>query len=223
MTDKPPADEIERPRESAIKKRLENSDRAQKLNREIQKSGALLKEGVQDLTSNRREKVETIKKQIKKNKITIGALIAVMVLMIGGIIYWQNQNRPYKASPAFGICRNFLELYTQYPDYIRIASVTERAPSKLEHVVRVWYSQRDAFGQSRMERMECFFGKTSDGIRMSKVMIDTRELPYKDIKSFNAALPAIQKIDTDLTVPSGFPSRIQDLKLDYDRMRKRYF
>jgi hypothetical protein len=222
-TENTPPPETAQPRESAIKKRIQNSQRAKELNDEIKKSGAILKEGLQDLTGNRAEKIEALKQTAAKNKMIVFGTIGAIVVLIGGLFYWQQGNRPYQASTAYGVCRNFLELYVQYPDFLRIASVTERQPSKLEHAVRIWYSQRDSFGQTRMERMECFYRKQPSGIILSKVEVDTRELPREMIDKFSAALPGIMQVETDLTVPGDFPNRIRDLKLDTNQMRKRYF
>ncbi len=174
------------------------------------------------------EEIEALKRkksQIeaqRKRKLTFaGSAIVGLVLIIIFGVHWLFQ--PTRGTVRYGACRNFLELYVQYPDYLRLASAREFLEGD-QAVVRIWYSRLDGFGQYNMERMQCYFKMTEKGaLNLSKVMIDQRELEAVEIESFNAALPAVLAADTDLSYPLDFADNIADLKFEVDALRRPLF
>ena len=59
---------------------------------------------------------------------------------------------PYKGEMTFGICKTFLELNVRFPQDMRISTVDD-----FGDYVRIWYTQLDAFGEYRMENIQCHY------------------------------------------------------------------
>ena len=123
--------------------------------------------------------------------------------------------KPFEAGMTYGLCRTFLELYVQFPQDLRISSVDDLGMS-----VRVWYTQVDAFGEYRMERMQCYF-KPDDvtGAALEKVTVDRREVDPLLIDSFNKSIPVVLANPPDLTIPYPLPDSLENLQIDTDSFR----
>ncbi len=114
-----------------------------------------------------------------------------------------------KGGMGFGLCKVFLELQVQYPPELRLSYVRP-----LSSTMRIWYVQRDAFGQTRFDAMDCKFMKDPErGMILDKVSINRREMDPDIITKFNMSIPAIMAYPPDLTYPQGLPDSIKQLKL----------
>ena len=126
---------------------------------------------------------------------------------------------PYKGTMAFGICKVFLELNTQYPQTLRLSTVEELGMS-----VRIWYTQTDSFGEYRLEPLQCYF-KPDDtyGFILDKVTLSRREVDPLLVSEFNKSIPTILAHPPDLTLPIPLPDSLQDLQIDTNLFRKQIF
>lgn len=151
------------------------------------------------------------KKQLaKKKKIKRGATfggIAVLAYIIYLLFV------PYKGSMAFGICKVFLEMNVQYPEHLRYSTVEE-----FDMWVRIWYTQTDAYGQYRLEPIQCFFKPDERyGFILDKVTVRRREVDRKKVTEFNKTIPLIVANPPDLTLPTPLPDTLKNLRFDVNR------
>lgn len=197
----PPPDEF-LGRNGKKKKAGGGKQRPPKTQVEEQIDAALAKSGLQ-----------TQRKAKKKLYSKLGAG-GVVVVLISVFINWTMA--PYTGSMAFGVCRTFLENTLRFPGFLRISTVEE-----FESFVRIWYTQVDSFGQSRMEPIQCHFRSDEElGTVLDKVLINRREVDQSKVEEFNRILPAIFNMPLDLTVPSPLPDSLQDLQFETDKFRK---
>lgn len=116
------------------------------------------------------------------------------------LVHWMF--KPFSSDMRFGFCRVFLELNVQYPQKLVLSEVEERSK-----FVRIWYMKTDAFGQERMENMECFHGyDETKGYFISKIRIDRREVDPEKVARFNTSLSTIMAYPPELT----YPRRLRD-------------
>lgn len=165
------------------------------------------------VTKSSLEKRE-LKKRKKNFKIT---MLLLLVPILGYVGHWLT--RPFTADMRFGLCRVFLELNVQYPQKLVLSEVEER-----REFVRIWYMQTDAFGQERMENMECHFG--FDEVRgdfISKIMIDRRELDAERVAKFNTSLSTIIAYPPDLTYPRRLRDALGQINIETYLFRKPIF
>lgn len=163
-----------------------------------------------------RSKVKEKKDSLKKRRLKFGVILSVIALLGYGIYFLFI---PYQGTMAFGICKVFLELNTQYPKTMRLSTVEELGMS-----VRIWYTQIDSFGEYRLEPLQCYF-KPDDtsGFILDKVTLNRREVDPLLVSEFNKSIPTILAYPPDLTLPVPLPDSLQDLQIDTNLFRKQIF
>ena len=140
------------------------------------------------------------RERIKRKKKFRNAILLLIVPIIGFAVHWLF--KPFESDIRFGFCRVFLELYVQYPDMLVLSHVEEK-----RDFVRIWYVQYDAFGQERMQNMQCHHAFDENGsYYISKILVDRREIDPERVAKFNTSLTTILAHPPDLT----YPRRIQD-------------
>lgn len=148
------------------------------------------------------------KMRIFKN---VGAAAAVAFICWAGFYLF----KPYKAGMTFGICKTFLELNVQFPQDLRLSTVEDYG-----QYIRIWYTQLDAFGEYRMESIQCHFRADEvTGAAVEKILINRKELEPARITEFNKIIPTILAFPPDLTVPPPLPDSLQDLQVDPNAFR----
>ncbi len=160
------------------------------------------------------ENTQLAKAEIAKRKryIKIGLSIVFIALMIWAYNYLFGR---YSAKMTFGICRTYLELNVQFPQDLRLSTVED-----FGSYVRIWYSQLDAFGEFRMEQIQCHFkNREGGGTIVEKILINRREVDPDKIKSFNKIIPVIIQSPVDLTMPYPLADSLEDLQIDTDSFR----
>ncbi len=80
------------------------------------------------------------------------AIAGVVLCLLGWFVYYLFA--PYKGGKPYGICRTFLEMNVQFPQDLRLSSM-----EKFEDSIRIWFLQVDAFGEYRMENIQCYYKK----------------------------------------------------------------
>lgn len=154
------------------------------------------------------------KRQARRKKKFRLALAGVGVLSVAFILYYGF--KPFNGSPAFGICKLFLENSVTYPQHLRLSTVEEFATS-----VRIWYTQIDSFGEYRLEPIQCYFKKDPErGTILDKVLINRREVTASKVENFNRAFPAIVRLKMDLSLPTPLPDNLKDLQSSPGSFRK---
>ena len=140
------------------------------------------------------------RERIKRKKKFRNAILLLIIPIIGFGVHWLF--KPFESDIRFGFCRVFLELYVQYPDMLVLSHVEEK-----RDFVRIWYVQYDAFGQERMQNMQCHHAFDENGsYYISKILVDRREIDPERVAKFNTSLTSILAHPPDLT----YPRRIQD-------------
>ena len=159
------------------------------------------------------EKREILK---RKRRFRIGMLILAIPF---ALLLWDWLFKPFKADMSFGICRVFLELNVQYPQNLVISDV-----EYVRNFVRLWYMQTDAFGQERMENMECHFGwDETRGSYLTKVLVERREVDPKKVERFNTSMDTIFAYPPDLTYPRRLRDALGNIDIQTYLFRKPIF
>lgn len=157
-------------------------------------------------------------KYVKKKKRTvrkIGTLISAVILVYGIYLLF----KPFQAPLTYGVCRVFLELNVQFPDTLRLSTAEQ-----IGNTMRIWYTQIDAFGQYRMESIQCRFERDEKmGVRVEKILINRREVPPEKIQAFNRVLPLIIANPPNLDYPAPIPDALKDVQIDADTFRTPLF
>lgn len=126
---------------------------------------------------------------------------------------------PYKGGLNFGACKVFLELYVRYPDTLNLSTVEDFGDS-----YRIWFTEIDAFGQYRLQQMQCFYrADENTGFAIDRVTVDRRQVDQKIVEDFNRSIPVIAKFPPDLTLPSPIPDSLRDIQIDTDKFRRKIF
>lgn len=146
-----------------------------------------------------------------------GVLLGILLLGFGYIA----MTMPRQGSMFYGACKTFLELYVEYPEYLRLTDVYE-FPKENSSSVRIWFTQLDGFGQYRMEPLECFYKSGPKGnFYLDKITLNRREIDPAKVGAFNKLLPTLQQIDIDLSYPPAIPLNINGLKFNPDKYRRK--
>jgi len=158
-------------------------------------------------------KLAAVQKAKRKKMFKIGGAFLGIAFL-----YWAYSYlfAPYKAGMTFGICKTYLELNVSFPQELQISTVED-----FGQYIRIWYTQLDAFGQYRMENIQCHFrADESTGAALEKILINRREVDPAKVESFNKIIPVILQSDIDLTIPYPLPDSLQNLKIETDLFRK---
>ena len=196
------AEIMDREERKALKKKAKEEEAAKKVKKTPEEIEAALA----------RSKFAEAQKAKKKKLFKYGLLTAIAVIFSFGGYYLF---KPFEAGQTYGICRTFLELNVQFPKDLRVSTVDDLGMS-----VRIWYTQLDAFGEYRMESMQCFF-RTDDvlGAALERVTVDRRDVDQKKIDAFNQTIPIILANPPDLTIPYPLPDSLEGLQINTDAFR----
>ncbi|MBL4803763.1 MAG: hypothetical protein JKY71_02770 [Alphaproteobacteria bacterium] len=122
---------------------------------------------------------------------------------------------PYTSDMKYGICKVYLELDVQYPQDLRVSTVDDYGS-----YVRIWYTQLDAFGEYRMEQIQCnYVPDETLGMRLDKVAINRREVDPAKVEAFNRSIPVIRDYPPSLVVPPPLPDSLSGLQINTDAFR----
>ncbi len=122
---------------------------------------------------------------------------------------------PYLADMKYGICKVYLELNVQYPQDLRVSTVDDYGT-----YTRIWYTQLDAFGEYRMEQIQCNFRADEiTGIALEKVAVNRREVDPQSVADFNRSIPVILAHPPSLEVPPPLTDSLSGLQINADRFR----
>jgi hypothetical protein len=136
------------------------------------------------------------------------ALAIIGVLFLIWFYNWLFEGR--KGGTGFALCRTFLELQVRYPQELRLSYVRP-----MSRTLRIWYTEHDAFGQTRYDAMDCTFKQDPErGMMLDKVTINRREMDPDIIDRFNKSIPAVMAYPPDLTYPAGLPDNLRKLRLN---------
>lgn len=126
---------------------------------------------------------------------------------------------PFQGGMNFGACKVFLELYVRYPDTLHLSTVEDFGDS-----YRIWFTETDAFGQYRLQQVQCFYrADDTTGFAIERVEIDRRPVDQKFVDDFNRSLPTVLAFPPDLTYPKAIPDSLSDIEIDTDRFRRKIF
>jgi hypothetical protein len=115
---------------------------------------------------------------------------------------------PEKGTILYGICKTYLEQNVPYPETIQPTRV-EQYPS----ATRVYYTSVDAFGQFKMEQIECVYSTNENNtLQIDKVLINRHEEEQEKVSMFNKSLAAIVAGEPDLTLPTPLPDINEQLE-----------
>lgn len=131
---------------------------------------------------------------LKHKIIFLGAGGALLLLCV---MFLLSGSDGRQGTILYGICSAFLEQQVTYPETINQTYV-EQYP----RAVRIYFTQTDAFGQYRLEMMECSFVKNPQNqIIMEKASLNRQDISEGIIQKFNLSIPAIIASEPDLTLP----------------------
>jgi hypothetical protein len=129
-----------------------------------------------------------------------GVLLIILIAMFGC--------QPPQGTIYYGICGALLQQNVAYPETIKHTSI-EQYPSAL----RIYFTHVDAFGQFKLEMLECVFkNDPNKGIQMEKVLYNRQFMDQAIIDKFNVSIPAVILSEPDLTLPEPIPSALESLK-----------
>lgn len=169
------------------------------------------------------EEIETVvrksrvqeSKQKKKKSLMVRSGIAAVILLLGYFIY--GLFTPYKGGIHFGICKTFLERYVTFPSTLTLNSFEEFSDS-----IRIWHMHIDAFGQYRMEPIQCWFSQdqATGYLKLDRVTIKRREIEPEVIEQFNKSIPSIYANPPDLTLPYPLSDDLKNLHYEHNSFVK---
>lgn len=205
-------DQVMQQRKSALERELAAQDA-------LSGDLARLEEATEDDPAADQDKQDlAAQKKLKRKKLIKRSAWGGGALFFAYAIYWLFFI-PFKGGMTYGICKTFLELNLPFPSTMGIARVEDFGMS-----VRIWYTHIDAFGEYRMEPIQCFFRQDPErGPVIDKITIRRREIEKSIVETFNSVLPAIAANPPDLTIPAPPPDNLRDLHFETDQFRKKLF
>lgn len=167
-----------------------------------------------------RSKLGEAQKAKRKKMFKQGAIGIVVALLVWAGYYLF---APYQAGQTYGICRVFLENTLRFPQDMRISSLEDLRPKESSDSlggVRIWYTQVDAFGEYRMENIECYYRADPEkGAQVDTIEINRRPVEKAQVEAFNAVLPVVLANMPDLTYPAPIPDSLSDMQINTDAFR----
>lgn len=135
-----------------------------------------------------------------------GGFLAILLV----ILIVSSFSSPRIGTWRYGVCKVFLERYSQYPPDLKILTAGEKEGS-----ARIGYLLTNSYGSRESELMECFYNTAGNTVKLSRVTIDRKPLDQSMINDFNPTIPTIlAQEDLDLTLPDILPTSFEDLKFD---------
>lgn len=157
-----------------------------------------------------KKKAERRKKRIRA--LQVGGILAFCYIFYLLLI-------PYKGGLNYGVCKVFLELYARYPDTLSLSTVEDFGDS-----YRIWFTETDAFGQYRLQQMQCYYRPDDEsGFALARVTLDRRDVDQKIVDDFNRSIRTIAAFPPDLTFPDPIPDSLEDIDIDTDKFRRKIF
>ena len=157
-------------------------------------------------------KLAEAQKAKRKQMFKFGMALAGLTLVIYAYNYLFSA---FQGGMTYGICSVYLELNVPFPQDLRISTVED-----FGDYVRIWYTQLDAFGEYRMEQIQCHFRADEvTGAALDKVTVNRREVDPERVARFNTSIPIILASPPDLTLPYPLPDSLQGLQIDADAFR----
>lgn len=196
------AEIMDREERKALKEKEKAEEEANKVERSQEEIEAALAQS----------KMVAAEKAKRKKIFKYGLIVAFIGLFSWGMYYLL---APFKAGMTFGICKTFLELEMQFPQNMRVSIVED-----FGQYVRIWYTQVDAFGEYRMENIQCHFRSDEvTGAAVERVAINRREVDQARVDDFNRSIAVILQNPPDLTIPPPLPDSLSGLQINADRFR----
>ena len=132
----------------------------------------------------------------------LGFIIVLLVLVLMLVISCQ----PKKGNIMYGICSVLSESLVTYPE-----TITDTYVEQYPLGVRIYFTHTDAFGQYKMEILECSYTNDQRGLLMKNAFYNRQPIEQTRITEFNQTLPAIVEADPDLTLPADMPNLLRNL------------
>lgn len=160
------------------------------------------------------EKIRAEKK-VRQKKLVKRSIIACIVFIFGYGIWILF--KPFKASAEYGMCRTYIELSIPYPHTLYVNKITEIGGG-----LKIWYTHTDAFGEFRMEPMQCTIGRNPEtgAMELQKLTIFKSSLSKERIAFLNSSVPYFQANPLIVDWPSALPDSLRALHFNFDRFRR---
>lgn len=147
---------------------------------------------------------------VKANQILIMLGMAVMAVIIMTLIVSSFMNQKPTGTWRYGLCKVFLEQYSQYPENLKILTAAEKQSS-----AQIGYLTTNSYGSRESQLMECFYNTSNNRIEMSRVTIDRKAYDQSKVQRFNTSINIIlANEDLDLELPRNLPKSVVDLKFE---------
>lgn len=145
-------------------------------------------------------------KQVEGNEKWIGIGIGAIIVLASLYAFLGPDTR--EGTWRYGACKVFLELSTTFPRTLSIIAVSEN-----RNGAKIVYNQKNPYGHTQTQLMECTFRQEGNQVSLSRVTIDRRAFHDEVlIADFNRSLPSVLANLPDLTYPKRPPSKLEDLK-----------
>lgn len=119
---------------------------------------------------------------------------------------------PQHGSVFYAVCRNFLELNVTYPDTLRITEVIEHGT-----YVRIWFTQTDAFGQYRLEPIQCHFEPDDEyGWMLERITIRRRDVDQDKVEAFKKIVPILYNNPPPMVIPPPPADKLQHIRYNFN-------
>lgn len=144
---------------------------------------------------------------LKKAAMLGGALLFALIMYLG--------LQPIVGTPAFGVCKIYVELQTTYPIELRYTSL-EEGQTQRDGVpggtVRMDYVQINEFGDYASKTTVCNYRiDPVAGMRLTGVITNRQPEPKDRVERFNLTIPAILANPPPLNTPGVMPRDLQAL------------
>ncbi|MFA5593046.1 MAG: hypothetical protein WC989_07015 [Micavibrio sp.] len=136
----------------------------------------------------------------KKKQILYGGAALACLLLVLMMFSCQ----PARGSMAYGICSVFLEMNVDYPQTIQHTDYEGSYTA-----VRIYFTNTDAFGEFKLEMIECTFGPDEAmGMKLTQVARNRRPVEPAKVEAFNRILPVIMASDPYRVLPPNWENKL---------------